>query len=88
MEGLIHGGTNFWNFMVYSVLEFTHIEKTTRVNLPRTYVTKEKRKKRRVSKTRRLLIKSWRLKIFAENRSSPAKMRELESLNQTKHYDK
>ena len=34
------------------------------------------------------LIKSRRLEIFAENRSFPAKMGGLESLNQTKHYDK
>ena len=49
---------------------------------------KEKRKKKRVSKTGRSLIKSRRLEIFAENRSFPAKMGGLESLNQTKRYDK
>ena len=51
-------------------------------------VKKKKRKKKRVSKTGRSLIKSRRLEIFAENRSFPAKTGGLESLNQTKHYDK
>ena len=51
-------------------------------------VKKKKRKRKRVSKTGRSLIKSRRLEIFAENRSFPGKTGGLESLNQTKHYDK
>ena len=67
------------------------LKKTTRVNLSRTCEKKKRRgkfQKRRVSKTGRSLIKSRRLEIFAENRSFPAKTGGLESLNQTKHYDK